>query len=135
MNYYNVIENIKTRLQDTNLVTTTTDGDIFEVDLSKQTLFPLAHIMVNNVNLEDVVVRYNVTILAMDLERDNRHDIHNTQLLMLQRFCEKLKRAYDNDLQLDGVPSLEPFIERFENKLAGWAMTFDLLTGNDLGIC
>jgi hypothetical protein len=33
------------------------------------------------------------------------------------------------------APNCEPFIDRFENKLAGWTMTFDVLFPNDMTIC
>jgi hypothetical protein len=36
---------------------------------------------------------------------------------------------------LDGNPTFEPFTERFENYLAGWACTFDLLVPNDMTKC
>jgi len=37
--------------------------------------------------------------------------------------------------QLDGTPSFEPFYDRFENEVAGWALTFDVLIPNDIEIC
>ena len=37
--------------------------------------------------------------------------------------------------QLDGSPNCEPFYERFENKLAGWACTFNVFIQNDINIC
>jgi len=44
MSYYGILNILKSELEATDLVTTVTEGDIFQVDLSKQTLFPLAHI-------------------------------------------------------------------------------------------
>ena len=29
----------------------------------------------------------------------------------------------------------EPFVDRFENKLAGWTGTFDVVIQNDMTIC
>jgi len=37
--------------------------------------------------------------------------------------------------QLDGSPNCEPFYERFENRLGGWACTFDIFIQNDINIC
>ena len=67
MSYYAILNTIKTELEATNLVNTVTEGDIFSVDLSKQTIFPLAHIMINSASFENNVIRYNVSIIAMDL--------------------------------------------------------------------
>ena len=42
---------------------------------------------------------------------------------------------YNDQYQLDGDATLEPFYERFENRLAGWAATFDVFVRNDIDIC
>ncbi len=49
----------------------------------------------------------------------------------------KLQRGdlYTNLYQIEGTVSCEPFVDRFENKLAGWAATFDVLVQNDMTIC
>jgi hypothetical protein len=36
---------------------------------------------------------------------------------------------------IDGTPNLEPFTDRFENKLAGWAMTFDVIMMSEMTVC
>jgi hypothetical protein len=150
MSYYGILNIIKTELEATNLVNTVTEGDIFRVDLAKQTIFPLAHIMVNNATFESNVIRYNISIIAMDIVdiskdettdifigNDNEQDVLNTQITMLNRLYDKLLRGdyFTNLGIIDGNPSLEPFIERFENNLAGWTMTFDYLIGNEMTVC
>jgi hypothetical protein len=37
--------------------------------------------------------------------------------------------------QLDGSPTIEAFFDRFENKVAGWTLSFDVLIPNDMTIC
>jgi hypothetical protein len=61
------------------------------------------------------------------------HIIVNTA----SRLMAKLQRGtlYENKYQLGGSATLDPFVERFENKLAGWSMTFDILIPNDMTIC
>jgi hypothetical protein len=68
---------------------------------------------------------------------DNELDVLNTQLAILNRVYEMLRRGdlYDDSFQVTGAPNCEPFIDRFENKLAGWTMTFDVLFPNDMTIC
>jgi hypothetical protein len=131
-------------------VNTVTEGDIFKVDLAKQTIFPLAHIMVNTATFEGNVIRFNVSLIAMDivdiskeesvnsyLGNDNEQDVLNTQLVVLNRAYEVMRRGdLSSDLyQVDGNPTCEPFTERFENLLAGWTMTFDVLIPNEMSIC
>jgi hypothetical protein len=67
----------------------------------------------------------------------NKVDIWNTQLLLATRVLNKLNRAdiADDFWELTGNPTYEPFTERFENDLAGWAVTFDVLVRNDITIC
>jgi hypothetical protein len=40
-----------------------------------------------------------------------------------------------NTFRMDGDPTIEPFTERFENYLAGWTVTFDILVPNDMTVC
>ena len=47
-------------------VTTFTIGDIYNVDLAKQTLFPLCHLIVNNVTVGDGQMTYNINLMVMD---------------------------------------------------------------------
>ena len=150
MSYYGLLNIIKTELEATNLVNTVTEGNIFDIDLAKQTIFPLAHIIVNNATFENNVIRYNISIIAMDIVdiskdettdifvgNDNEQDVLNTQITMLNRVYDKLVRGnfFTNAGIIDGNPSCEPFIERFENNLAGWTMTFDYLVGNEMTVC
>ena len=68
---------------------------------------------------------------------DNLQDILNTQLAVLNKLAQVLRGGtlHQDLYQLDGNPSLEPFYDRFENEMAGWAMTFDVLVNNDINIC
>lgn len=147
--YYNILTTIKEQLDQDDFVNTVTEGDIFEIDLSKQTIFPLSHIMVNNVTRESSVLRFNVTVMCMDIVdkskeettdifrgNDNEQDVLNTQLAVVLRMLEIFDRGENvRTFRIDGDPTIEPFTERFENYLAGWAVTFDVLIPNDMTIC
>ena len=150
MNYFDIIDKLKAHFDSDELVNTVTQGDLFEVDLSKQTIFPLVHLIVNTATFEDNVIRYNISILAMDIvditkdETTNKFDgndnelyIINTQLAVLNRCYELLRRGtlYTDAFQVDGNPSAEFFTERFENKLAGATLTVDILVSNSMTIC
>jgi len=150
MNYFDIIDKLKTHFDSDALVNTVTQGNLFDIDLSKQTIFPLVHIIVNTASLEGNVVRYNISILAMDIvditkdEEENKFDgndnelyVLNTQLQVLTRCYELLLRGdlWADKFQIDGNPTCEPFVDRFENKLAGWTMTTDILIPNGMTIC
>ena len=150
MDYFDIIDKLKTHFDGDVLVNTVTQGNLFDIDLSKQTIFPLVHIIVNTASLEGNVVRYNISILAMDIvdiakdEEENKFDgndnelyVLNTQLQVLTRCYELLLRGdlWTDKFQIDGNPTCEPFVDRFENKLAGWTMTTDILIPNGMTIC
>ena len=148
--FYQVTETIKEALLSDVNVKTVTTGDITRIDLSKQTMFPLSHIIVNNVGNEDNILRFNLSVLAMDVVdfskeevidifrgNNNEQDILNTQLAVLNKLVQVLRGGtlHQDLYQLDGTPNLEPFYDRFENEMAGWALTFDVLIPNDIEIC
>jgi hypothetical protein len=58
-------------------------------------------------------------------------------LALQTRVINKLQRGdlYTDLYQVEGNVTCEPFVDRFENKLAGWAATFDVVIQNDMTIC
>jgi len=148
--FYQVTEILKEQLLADVNVNTVTTGDITKIDLSKQTIYPLSHIMVNNVNNEDRVLRFSLSVLAMDvvdvskeevvdifIGNNNEQDVLNTQLAVLNKLVQVLRggNLHQNLYQLDGTPNFEPFYERFENEVAGWSLNFDVLIPNAIDIC
>ena len=148
--YYYIVNTLKTYLSNLDFINTITIGDIFSVDLNKQTIFPLAHIIVNNAQLNENTISLNVSILFMDIvdeskseitniwdRNDNEQDVLNTQLTLAQKLSSDLIRGslYSSLIQIASAPNAEPFIDRFENKIAGWTLTFDVIVPNDMTIC
>jgi hypothetical protein len=148
--YYDLLYGLKTHFDSDAIVNTITQGDIFQVDLSKQTIFPLTHIMVNSSTLSDNTITFNVSILAMDIvdvstsevtdlfeENSNELDVLNTQHAVLNRAFQQMLHGtlWDSKYVIEGEPTCEPFTERFENLLAGWTMTFDVVVPNEMTIC
>ena len=148
--YYLLTQAIKDALLGDINVNTVTEGDLFDIDLSKQSIFPLSHLIINTVTAQESVLRFNISILAMDIVdeskepttdifigNNNEQDVLNTQLAVLNKLVQVLRRGdlYNDKYQLDGDASLEPFVDRFENKVAGWTATFNVLVNNDITIC
>ena len=156
--FYQITETIKDQLLSDRNISTVTTGDIADINLRKQDIFPLAHILINSVTIEEQVLRFSITVLTMDIVNrskaqvtdlftghNNDQDILNTQLAVINKLIQVLKRgklydgssaiAQNNAYQLDGDPSCEPFYDRFENELAGWSCNMDILIYNDITIC
>ena len=65
--FYNITKTIKDTLEANSQVNVVTFGDIFDVDLNKQTIFPLSHITLNQATFEGQIVRMSITVIAMDV--------------------------------------------------------------------
>jgi len=150
MNYFTTVDTLRAHFASDPIVNEVTQGDIFSVDLNKKTIFPLVHIMVNSSIAEEFVVRYNLTIMAMDIVdlskqidtelfygMDNETDVLNAMHDVLIRAFKLMKAGsiWDAKVQIEDTAELEPFSERFENNLAGWAMTFEIVVPNEMTIC
>lgn len=148
--FHKVITELKDALIAEPFTNTVSFGSIDDVDLNKQTIFPLSHITVNNTTVGTKTLTFNISILSMDIVdiskeevtdlfigNDNEQDVLNTQLALQTRVINKLQRGdlYTDLYQVEGDVSCEPFVDRFENKLAGWAATFDVVVQNDMTIC
>ena len=147
--FYIVLETLKESLLQNSNVKTVTTGDISQIDLSKQTIYPLSHIIINSATNSGQVISFNVTVLCMDkvnqlkteqvdpFNNEAEHTVLNTQLAVSNKLYKDL---YSGQLRLDGYQvdedaSIEFFFDRFENILAGVAMTLTIQLNNDLNIC
>ena len=148
--FYLLTQAIKDELEADPSINTVSFGDITELDLRKQTIFPLAHIMLNTVTNRDNVLVYNLSVFVMDVVdtsksqttdwfvgNDNEQDVLNTCLVVINKLATKLRKGalFINKYQLDADVVFEPFVERFDNSLAGFVGTFDILVTNDVDIC
>jgi hypothetical protein len=145
---YRVLEKIKEVLEADIDVNKVTYGDITQIDLDKQTIYPLSHVMLNTVVSNEQVLRFNISIIAMDIvditkeeddgyERSNEQDVLNTQLAVLNKAIQKMRigNLYRDKFQVEGDVSIEPFTDRFENQVAGVVGTFDIIIENDVDVC
>jgi hypothetical protein len=148
--FYRVLDTLKDSLQADVNCNTVTYGDITQVDLNKQTIFPLSHIIVNSATSGENTITFNISVLAMDIVdirkdevtdifegNNNEQDILNTQLSVLNKVIQNLRigNLYADGYQILGDVTLEPFRDRFENQIAGWTATMDVIIGNDVNVC
>jgi|TARA_B110000305_G_scaffold224505_1_gene270112 hypothetical protein len=148
--YYLIMSKLEEELLASPFVKTVTFGDISQVDLRKQTIYPLSHIIMNNVVQGGQVLTYNLTILLMDIIDINKApvvdqftgntdemDILNTQLAVGNKLVEQMRSgALFNDMyQVITDVTFDPFYDRFENELVGWSMNVSIVVENDIYIC
>jgi len=148
--FYQLTETIKNELLNNVDVNTVTTGNLSNVNLQKQNIFPLCHIIVNSVTDSEQTLSFSLSILAMDIVsrsklettdifegNNNEQDVLNTQLAVLNKLIMVLRKGtlHRDQYQLVGDPSCEPFYDRFENELAGWTANLDVVIYNDITIC
>tara|TARA_R110001599_G_scaffold57888_1_gene159399 strand:- start:2473 stop:2946 length:474 start_codon:yes stop_codon:yes gene_type:complete len=148
--YYLIMSKLEEELLKSPFVKTVTFGDISQVDLRKQTIFPLSHIIMNNVVQSGQVMTYNMTILLMDIIDINKAvvvdqftgntdemDILNTQLGVGNKLVEQMRSGnlFNDMYQVSTDVTFEPFFDRFENELVGFAMNVNITVENDIYIC
>jgi len=148
--YYDLVDKLYTYLNGSPSVNTVTFGDIFQVDLSKQTIFPLAHVNIQSVSFTDYVMEFNLQVICMDLVDetkedkldtasipyrglDNKHDVLNTQLTVINGLQASLRRGelFRDKYQIVSDIDASLFEDRFENLLTGWSMNVTLQVAND----
>ena len=159
--YNNLVDTLKSLGTQHQQITTTTTGDIFDVDLSKNTLFPLMHINGVNVTTGPSTLTYNFQIFIMDLvsEKSNWTQANIQSATKLSNEQEVLSDTlqictdiigifrhsqWQAQLSLDinaadyfaeGEFTIEPFSERFDNELTGWVFPLSIIVENDFQTC
>ena len=95
-NLYNVLDELRTLLLLSDFTNTVTFGEVSDVDLNKLTNFPLVHLNVDNVTIDDLHIDFTLNMIACDvvdiskeevsdlfLGNNNVQDILSTQLKVI----------------------------------------------------
>ena len=148
--YFKIIDDVKTALIAEPFINKVSTGDIYDVDLKKITIFPLAHIIVDTIDIDTNVITMTVNILLMDIVdfskedstdqirgNNNELDVINNMMNVAARLQALLKRSstYRETYELTSSFNCSPFEERFENNLAGLALDFTIQMENSMTSC
>jgi len=149
---YTVIEKLNDKIKENGITNTVTFGDILEVDLDKTTIYPLSHISMGDVVFSDRIITASVQLFCLDVVdksneltdedliygNDNLQDVLNTQLQVINDIQQELRRGelFTDQLQVVTDITASPFLDNFENQLAGWAATIEIeLPNTEHTIC
>jgi len=146
--YNNLIDTLKELGAKHQQISTTTTGDIYDIDLEKNTLYPLMHINPINVTTGSFGVTYNFQIFVMDLvdnDNANEQDVYNDVLQTCIDIISIFRNSkWQSQLTLDinapvyfteGDYTLEPFTERFDQDVTGWVFQIGIVVANDFQSC
>jgi len=148
MNFYELIDTLKTLTEGNDFTNKITFGEMADVNLSKDDTFPLLHLMVEEAVIEERTIDYRIVVVAADMVdvidedlgledfygNDNTQDVLNTQLVVLTKLTNALRRLDLVDTSFAKVSesvSATPFKDRFENEIAGWECSITVKKVND----
>ena len=149
-NFFKIIDDVQSTLIAEPFINKVTYGGIDDVDLKKITIFPLAHMIIESMDIQTRRIGINVSILLMviidfskntvsdDIRGNNNElDVLNNMLNIAARLQAMIARtdSLNKDYELEGSFSAEPFVERFENNLGGISIDFTINMKNDMTKC
>ena len=140
--YNNVIDTIKCVGEGHLQIQAVTTGDIWDIDLNKNTLFPLLHINTINVNASKGQLQHNFQLVVADIvepnESENEQEVLSDTLSIMTDIISIFRNGetlyfYNAEAGEEARYwtaddfTLEPFTERFDNTLAGWTLNLPIV--------
>ena len=149
--YYDFTKVLLDALISDPLVNQVTKGSLDKITNAKKDMYPLAHVMVNSGGMESNTISFNVSLIVMDIVdytkedaidvyfgNNNEDDVLNQSFMICQRAFENMRRGgmNDSDYSIESESaSVEFFVDRFTDDVAGCTMTFDVVMPNEMTIC
>lgn len=152
--YYNVLDYFETIMTNHPSITKVTTGELQEVDEREFPMYPLGNVNILSSTISNSVTRHEVQLIIADKIKNKNNEsnpITNEQIIPFYGVDDTVDilantLAVINDLtsftqysvasfDIDGDILCEPFMERFNNGLAGHVATFSLTTHNDRPRC
>lgn len=149
---YDITKTLKDSIQSNGITNKVTFGDLLQVDLDKTTMFPLSHMIIGTCVFSEHTITIPVNILFIDIVdvnkkledediffgNDNLQDVLNTQFQAANILQSKLRRGnlFQQLYQVNEDVTAEPFLDDFENQLAGWSVDFTItVPNNKIDVC
>lgn len=152
--YYNTLNYFKTIMKNHPSIAHVTQGDNFGIDSDKFPQYPVGNVLLTNATFGTNTTTYQVQLIVADktkvLENDSNPitneqttpfygvddvvDIHANTLSILNDLTSYTQRSVEG-FEINGDISCTPFVDRFNNGLAGWSADFELTVHNDKNRC
>jgi len=152
--YYNVLDYFKTIMKNHPSINQVSQGDIFDIDVNEFPWYPLGNILITEARFDNTKTIYTCQLTVADKVKnkndesagtaneqtipyygtDDVVDIHANTLSIINdllSYTQYSVQAFDIDSEI----RLIAFKDKFDNGLAGWVATFDLITHNDRPRC
>ena len=152
---YDIIDKLKETGEALPSIRTITFGNLEDVDIKRQTIFPLIHIVPGTATLNGSTISWAFQIHAMDLidfikddlndmddpfhGTDNMQDVLSDMVQQLSIMVDKIKRgASFGTYEIVGSQTMTPFFDKTGNSLAGYTLSVTINSPSasvDDGIC
>ena len=141
MSYFKLIDGVRVLLEADSRVKTITEGDVDDIDLYKQNIPTMAHIIVNSGTVEDNLNVYTLVLSVLDIVtennnqtiekfkgNDNRQNVYTTTDNIIRHFFMRFRKQAEGDnIFILGTPTFTKVLEEStSNRLAGWDLNFQV---------
>ena len=137
--YYQIIQDLKSLSQAHEQINSFGFGDLnqltMDVETKQSPLYTKLYVIPNDVVLAQNQLTYNFQIIVADRLKDdysNQRDVMNDTLEVMKDVFTFL---YLSEYESEWDAQVEPFLERFEDVLAGWTMSLTLTQPFDYNRC
>jgi hypothetical protein len=136
--YNNVIDALKCVAITHGMVNNVSSGDADQIDIAANNVYPLVHIVPQQVTANVKAITFNFNIVVMDLVKQddsNEQQVLSDTLQIILDIISQYKHGLMLDVkQNDSIYSqpddkdfsVEPFTERYDNVVSGWNCSFNL---------
>lgn len=152
--YYNIMEYFKTIMNNHPSIGSVTQGPISEIDDREYPIYPMGNVQIVDATLGSNYTDYTVQLIIADKQKllnnessgsansqtipfygvDDVVDIHANTFAIVNDLTSYTQYNVEA-LEVNDDISCVPFMDRFNNGLAGWASTFVVRAHNDRNRC
>ena len=154
--YYNILEYWKTLMSNHPSISQVSMGDLYGIDTIEYPYYPLGNVSITNVNFSDSLTIYSIQLIIADKIKlrnnesvgakntqivpyygtDDVVDIHANTLAIINDLVSYTQySAETTGILIDTEVRNVPFVDQFDNGLAGFVSTFDIKVHNNRPRC
>lgn len=145
--YYNVLDYFKLIMKNHPSIATVSQGDASDFDQTEFPAYPVANVMISQSELREKTIVHTIDLIVADKVKEKNNEstgVNNEQTVPYYGTDDSVDilantMAIINDLttftqfgteafDVDGSIIVTPFVDRFNNKLAGHVASFRLLS-------